>query len=296
MESTCPYCREPLSAGSVQECPTCHLPHHADCWEENHGCTVFGCASAPGDEPRLAVSTAEAGTATQGTNGAFVPPYPAPPPLMPPMPLPGGVSLPLPVSPIVNWIPAAVLFAISALLEMLRASFGGERSDAYYVVAVFAMAAYLIRTTVWAVMHMRLIAALPTTFRPTACVAATEAAVVPYYNLYWAFRTAFTAWTDLANGVERWCQAANVPANRDTLQLFGNAMSAIFACDIFLHFPLLDFIASSIVGKPWVAIPLGLLGTIGFVCYYSTVVGLMSRAATVMPAHSIPSGISMPQR
>ena len=122
MESTCPYCREPLSAGSVQECPTCHLPHHADCWEENHGCTVFGCASAPGDEPRLAVSTAEAGTTTHGANGAFVPPYPVPPPPMPPMPPLSGVTLPFAAAPIVNWIPAAVLFAISALLEMLRAA------------------------------------------------------------------------------------------------------------------------------------------------------------------------------
>ena len=295
MESTCPYCREPLSAGSVQECPTCHLPHHADCWEENHGCTVFGCASAPGDEPRLAVSTAEAGT-TQGTNGAVVPPYPAPPPLMPPMPLPGGVTLPFAAAPIVNWIPAAVLFAISALLEMLRASFGSERSEAYYVVAVLAVAAYIIRTTAWALMHMRLCSALPAPFRPTFPTAATEALGVPYYNLYWAFRLALSGWTDLATGVERWCNAAKVPANRDTLQMLSYAMTAVFVCDIFLHFPLLGFIASIVVGAPIVAVPLGLLGAMAFVGYYNAVIGLMSKANAVMPASSMPSPAAGPQQ
>lgn len=295
MESTCPYCREPLSAGSVQECPTCHLPHHADCWEENHGCTVFGCTSAPGDEARLAVSTAEAGTTTQTVNGAFVPPYPAPPPLMPPMPLPGGFTLPLPVVPIVNWIPAAVFFAISALLEMLRASFGSDRSEAYYVVAVLAVAAYIIRTTAWALMHMRLCSALPAPFRPTLPAAATDALGVPYYNLYWAFRVALSSWTNLATGVERWCTAANVPANRDTLQMLGYAMTAVFACDIFLHFPLLGFIASVLVGARIVAIPLGLLGAMAFVGYYNTMIGLMSRANAVMPATSMPSSAAGPQ-
>lgn len=289
MESTCPYCREPLSAGSVQECPTCHLPHHADCWEENHGCTVFGCASAPGDEPRLAVSTAEAGTTTQGANGAFVPPYPAPPPLMPPMPLPSGATLPFAAAPIVNWMPAAVLFAVSAVLEMVKSFLVRDQSEMYYIVAVLAVAAYIIRTTAWALMHMRLFSALPAPFRPTFPAAATEALGVPYYNLYWAFRVALSGWTDLATGVERWCNAAKVPANRDTLQMLSYAMTAVFVCDFFLHFPLLGFIASVVVGAPIVAVPLGLLGAMAFVGYYNTVIGLMSRANAVMPVNSMPS-------
>lgn len=289
MESTCPYCREPLSAGRVRECPTCHLPHHADCWEENHGCTVFGCASAPDDEPRLAVSTAEAGTTTQEANGAFVPPYPAPPPLMPPMPHPGGVTLPFAAAPIVNWMPAAVLFAVSAVLEMVKSFLVRDRSEMYYIVAVLAVAAYIIRTTAWALMHMRLCSALPAPFRPTFPAAATEALGVPYYNLYWAFRVALSSWTDLATGVERWCNAANVPANRDTLQMLSYVMTAVFVCDIFLHFPLLGFIASVVVGAPIVAVPLGLLGAMAFVGYYNTVIGLMSRANAVIPANSMSS-------
>jgi hypothetical protein len=295
MESTCPYCREPLSAANVQECPTCHLPHHADCWEENHGCTVFGCASAPGDEPRLAVSTADTGTATQEPHGSFVPPYPAPAPPMPPMPLPGGVTLPFPADPIVNWMPAAVLFGISAVLEMVKAFLVRDRSEMYYIVAVLAIAAYIIRTTAWALMHMRLCSALPAPFRPTIPAAAAEALGVPYYNFYWAFRVALTAWMDLSTGVEKWCNAAKVPANRDTLQMLGYAMTAVFVCDIFLHFPLLGFIASVVVGAPIVAVPLGLLGAMAFVGYYNTVIGLMSRANAIMPANSIPSEAAVPK-
>jgi hypothetical protein len=49
---TCPYCRFPLKPGEqVVTCPACKLPHHADCWTENRGCTTYGCrgvaASAP---------------------------------------------------------------------------------------------------------------------------------------------------------------------------------------------------------------------------------------------------------
>jgi hypothetical protein len=144
-------------------------------------------------------------------------------------------------------------------------------------------------------MHMRLWSALPAPFRPTFPAAATEALGVPYYNLYWAFRLALSGWTDLANGVERWCNAAKVPANRDTLQMLSYAMTAVFVCDIFLHFPLLGFIASIVVGAPIVAVPLGLLGAMAFVGYYNTVIGLMSRANAVMPATSMPSPAAGPQ-
>jgi len=205
------------------------------------------------------------------------------------MPLPGGVTLPFAAAPIVNWMPAAVLFAVSAVLEMVKSFLVRDRSEMYYIVAVLAVAAYIIRTTAWALMHMRLCSALPAPFRPTFPAAATEALGVPYYNLYWAFRVALSSWTDLATGVERWCNAANVPANRDTLQMLSYAMTAVFVCDVFLHFPLLGFIASVVVGAPIVAVPLGLLGPMAFVGYYNTVIGLMSRANAVMPADSMPS-------
>jgi hypothetical protein len=46
---TCPYCRFPLKPGEqVVTCPACNLPHHADCWRENQGCTTYGCRGAAG--------------------------------------------------------------------------------------------------------------------------------------------------------------------------------------------------------------------------------------------------------
>ena len=48
LDAACPYCgtcdHEP-----VRTCPTCAVPHHAACWDENRGCTVYAC---PGDAPR----------------------------------------------------------------------------------------------------------------------------------------------------------------------------------------------------------------------------------------------------
>jgi TM2 domain-containing membrane protein YozV len=37
-------------------CTACGTPHHEDCYQENGGCTVFGCSRAPADDPKLQVS------------------------------------------------------------------------------------------------------------------------------------------------------------------------------------------------------------------------------------------------
>ena len=42
--------------GERQDCPGCGAPHHADCFAENGGCTVFGCANAPADEAKVTVA------------------------------------------------------------------------------------------------------------------------------------------------------------------------------------------------------------------------------------------------
>ncbi len=61
---TCPYCQFPLKTDSeVVKCPACQVPHHKECWQENRGCTTFGCRettyqSAAGD--RLEISFDEA--------------------------------------------------------------------------------------------------------------------------------------------------------------------------------------------------------------------------------------------
>jgi TM2 domain-containing membrane protein YozV len=40
-------------------CTACGTPHHEDCYQENGGCTVFGCARAPADDPKLLVSQSD---------------------------------------------------------------------------------------------------------------------------------------------------------------------------------------------------------------------------------------------
>lgn len=74
---TCPYCRFPIKPREqIIACPACELPHHADCWKENGGCTTYGCRMAPG-------------TATSAPRPSIQPPY------MPsPMPTPSGGYLP----------------------------------------------------------------------------------------------------------------------------------------------------------------------------------------------------------
>jgi len=40
-------------------CTACGMPHHEDCYQENGGCTVFGCKRAPADDPKLQVSQSD---------------------------------------------------------------------------------------------------------------------------------------------------------------------------------------------------------------------------------------------
>ncbi len=58
----CPYCRTPMEDGSALIlCPACSTPHHRECWDENGGCTVFGCAEAPIEEAKVVVDVNELG-------------------------------------------------------------------------------------------------------------------------------------------------------------------------------------------------------------------------------------------
>jgi RING finger family protein len=44
----CPYCRSAVGPeDGAKECPTCGTAHHGDCWAENGGCAVVGCAAGP---------------------------------------------------------------------------------------------------------------------------------------------------------------------------------------------------------------------------------------------------------
>lgn len=45
ISKTCPYCKTEIKEGEeIKVCPACGIPHHVGCWEENKGCTTFGCS------------------------------------------------------------------------------------------------------------------------------------------------------------------------------------------------------------------------------------------------------------
>src|SRR5262245_53129957 len=74
--AVCPYCRTPIVAEENNEllCPGCATPHHADCFAENGGCTVFGCSAAPPEEPKLHLTgsdIAASGTPVVASGDAF---------------------------------------------------------------------------------------------------------------------------------------------------------------------------------------------------------------------------------
>lgn len=44
----CPYCQTNIKENADKiVCSACHTPHHKECWEENKGCTTYGCANNP---------------------------------------------------------------------------------------------------------------------------------------------------------------------------------------------------------------------------------------------------------
>src|SRR5881394_3850802 len=52
-ENFCAICQTPVKAGdAAASCPDCAAPYHAECWEENGGCGVYGCTQVPKTEHR----------------------------------------------------------------------------------------------------------------------------------------------------------------------------------------------------------------------------------------------------
>jgi len=102
--AACPYCRAAIEPGEADTllCPGCGTPHHADCFEENGGCTVFGCSAAPAAEPKLSIGAHDLESAA----GSVAPPGggAAPPPPPPPL----GGSTPPPAS---SYPPSAPMFS-----------------------------------------------------------------------------------------------------------------------------------------------------------------------------------------
>jgi TM2 domain-containing membrane protein YozV len=105
----CPYCRTNIAAGDEPlVCEGCGAAHHADCYAENGGCTIFGCTKAPGDEPKVSVSTPELVVATG------------------PAPVRAERRLPPPPPPRVNPPPPTALFDLQHVANRVVPSmFGG---------------------------------------------------------------------------------------------------------------------------------------------------------------------------
>jgi len=118
MNAVCPYCRTEIDTidGGGMECSGCGTPHHQDCFTENGGCTVFGCAQAPADEPKISlaghelISSALASPESLGLHAPGATIAPPPPPVLntrdttsvPPPPRLLGYQNALPSSPAYN--------------------------------------------------------------------------------------------------------------------------------------------------------------------------------------------------
>jgi TM2 domain-containing membrane protein YozV len=78
--AVCPYCRMPFDEQGPPRifCTACGMPHHEDCYQENGGCTVFGCARAPADDPKLQVSYNDLQAVANTPAPVTVQPQPAP--------------------------------------------------------------------------------------------------------------------------------------------------------------------------------------------------------------------------
>lgn len=51
---TCPYCQSKIKSGAdFIVCSHCGVPHHRECWEENKGCTTYGCINNPHTEKKI---------------------------------------------------------------------------------------------------------------------------------------------------------------------------------------------------------------------------------------------------
>jgi len=52
----CAICLTPIAAADAKTaCPECHAEYHAECWQENSGCAVYGCPQVPAVEKRQAM-------------------------------------------------------------------------------------------------------------------------------------------------------------------------------------------------------------------------------------------------
>lgn len=62
---TCPYCQSKIKQGAdFIICTNCGTPHHKECWEENKGCTTYGCENNPNSEKKLEMNSQDVSNET----------------------------------------------------------------------------------------------------------------------------------------------------------------------------------------------------------------------------------------
>lgn len=71
-EVTCPVCQCPISGDEPWiSCPGCGLPHHSECWNENFGCSAYGCSQVKilkqGPDIRISLPHSDPGTPAEIT-------------------------------------------------------------------------------------------------------------------------------------------------------------------------------------------------------------------------------------
>ncbi len=79
IDKTCPYCQSPIDqSDQTTVCSHCMIPHHAECWLENGGCTTYGCKYAPVLAPASPTGVAGSSSRTiapAGLSGGVICPY-----------------------------------------------------------------------------------------------------------------------------------------------------------------------------------------------------------------------------
>lgn len=141
----CPYCRAPIEPSSANQivCTGCGTPHHADCYAENGGCTVFGCTAAPAEEPKVQLTRGELALPVNAAAGSLTSvtamptlalpcPAPAVPPIRPrtpPPPVPGATLAPAATSaPLPRFGSGSVLFGAQPVAAVAPAAPAADRS------------------------------------------------------------------------------------------------------------------------------------------------------------------------
>ncbi len=72
--ATCPICCSPFTEeDEVRICPDCRTPHHVECWEDNRGCSTYGCGSAQHEETHTSESADGSGLVPCPACGAMHP-------------------------------------------------------------------------------------------------------------------------------------------------------------------------------------------------------------------------------